>query len=161
MSTLNGESGIRRMSDKRQRQERIRELLGRNQVRSQEQLLALLRAESIDTTQATLSRDLRELGVSKQADGYALPGPNSTPRTEIRALDRSLHESLVSVRRAGNLVVLRTHPGLGQPLGLRIEQAQLPQVLGTIAATDTIFVATASWTQAEQLVRHFRRAARL
>lgn len=148
-------------SEKRRRQERVRELLAHNQVRSQEQLLALLLAESIETTQATLSRDLRELGVSKDADGYVLPAVREGSKAELKALDRALRESVLSVRRAGSLVVLRTTPGLGEMLAVRIEQAQLPQALGTIASSDTLFVATSSWMQADQLVRRFRRARRL
>lgn len=149
------------MPDKTRRQERVRELLTRNQVRSQEQLLALLRAEGIESTQATLSRDLRELGVSKSSDGYVLPDADAAGRAEVKALERALRESLVAVTRAGTLVVLRTRAGLGPSLALRIEAASPPQAVGVIASGDTLFVAAPSWSQADELVRRFRRAARL
>ncbi len=61
------------MADKRQRQQRIREILARNEIHSQDQLQDLLSAESIRTTQATLSRDMRELGAVKGSGGYTLP----------------------------------------------------------------------------------------
>jgi transcriptional regulator of arginine metabolism len=132
------------------RQARIVSILSSAAVRSQSELAALLAAEGIDVTQATLSRDLEELGAVKLrgADGgvgvYIVPEDGSPVRGVSGGtgrLSRLLGELLVSTDATGNLAVLRTPPGAADYLASAIDRAALPYVVGTIAGDDTIFVA--------------------
>jgi len=145
------------MSEKAKRQRRVREILGRERVTNQQRLQRLLHTEGIEATQATLSRDLRDLGVLKGADGYTMPGPAAAaiapPSPE---LNRALEDFLTGSGLAGNLVVLRTGPGRAPVLGDEIDRARLTHVVGTVAGDDTIFVACPSGAAATQLLRKLR-----
>lgn len=137
---------------KRARQNLIQTILGAEQVASQEELRQVLAARGVEVVQATLSRDLRELGVVKGASGYLLPEAASNGhgrgaqngRGGRSPLERAVREYLVSATSAGNLVVIRTGPGRAQPVALELDLAPPPEVLGTVAGDDTIFIATAS-----------------
>jgi transcriptional regulator of arginine metabolism len=134
------------------RQQRIVELLGRQPVRSQTELADLLAASGLVVGQATLSRDLVELGAVKVRDAagqlmYAVPGEGGdrTPRAGEAAafearLARVAAELLVSAEGSANLVMLRTPPGAAQYLASAIDHAGLDDVLGTIAGDDTVMV---------------------
>jgi transcriptional regulator of arginine metabolism len=132
------------------RQARIVELLESQPVASQTQLGRLLADAGVAVTQATLSRDLEELGAVKVRTpagmAYAVPEENA-PRggtaeaTEAR-LARLLEELLVSAEAAGDLVVLRTPPGGAHFLGSALDRAGLPDVAGTVAGDDTILLVT-------------------
>lgn len=131
------------------RQARIVELLAQQQVRSQTELARLLAAEGIDVKQATLSRDLEELGAVKlrAADGgsgvYVVPEDGATVRGITGGTDRLarvLSDLLVSAEPSGNLAVLRTPPGAAQFVASAIDRAVLPEIAGTIAGDDTIVV---------------------
>ncbi|MEI7778049.1 MAG: arginine repressor [Actinomycetes bacterium] len=133
------------------RQRRIAEIVGRESVSNQGQLRDLLAAGGILVTQATLSRDLDELGAVKIVVGdraiYALPGEggDSSPRVpeapSLR-LARALADLLVSVDHSANIVVLRTPPGGAQYLAHALDHAELGDVLGTIAGDDTVMIVT-------------------
>ena len=121
----------------------IRELVEREPVHSQEQLRQRLVARGFDVTQATLSRDIKELGlVKRSSDGaYQAPGTESgTPAAAVVTLARALGEFLLSIDCTQQLLVLKTGPGQAQLLGLAIDRARLAEVLGTIAGDDTILV---------------------
>ena len=131
------------------RQSRIVALLSIHQVRSQPELAALLAQEGIDITQATLSRDLDELGAVKlrAPDGgagvYVVPEDGSPVRGVSGGTDRLsrlLGELLVSTDGSANLAVLRTPPGAAHYLASALDRASLPDVVGTIAGDDTILV---------------------
>ena len=131
------------------RQARIVAILSNNPVRSQTELAALLAAEGIDATQATLSRDLEELGAVKlrAADGgagvYVVPEDGNPVRGVSGGTDRLsrlLGELLVSTDASGNMAVLRTPPGAAHYLASALDRASLPDVVGTIAGDDTILV---------------------
>lgn len=136
------------------RHQRICDLLERHAVGSQGQLLDLLSEDGISVTQATLSRDLVDLGAVKVRRSrqlvYAVPGEggDTTPRPAQDAgevssrLVRLLQELLVSARAVGNQVVLRTPPGAAQFLAAAIDRNDDPEILGTIAGDDTILVIT-------------------
>jgi transcriptional regulator of arginine metabolism len=124
----------------------IRQIVGREPVHSQEELRQRLQTMGFDVTQATLSRDIKEIGLVKRAaDGaYQAAGANqnapaSTAAAAV-ALARALGEFLLSVEVAQQLLVLKTGPGQAQLLALAIDRAPLPDVLGTIAGDDTILV---------------------
>ena len=145
------------------RQQRITEILGQQAIRSQPQLLDLLAADGIEVTQATLSRDLVEIGAEKVRVGkalvYAMPGEGGdrtvrpAPGAEevSQRLMQRCQELLVSAEPTGNLVVLRTPPGAANFLASAIDHGAVPQVLGTIAGDDTIMVIT-SGARAGRLV---------
>jgi transcriptional regulator of arginine metabolism len=152
------------------RQTRLAGLLRTHAVRSQGELLTLLSGEGVDVTQATLSRDLDELGAVKVRRGrtlvYAVPDARGAvassdgeagDRPDATALPNRLRrvsdELLVSAELAGNQVVLRTPPGAANYLASCIDQSHLRDVLGTIAGDDTILVIAASATAARGLVR--------
>ena len=131
------------------RQARIVALLSARSVHSQGELAALLGAEGIEVTQATLSRDLEELGAVKLrgADGgtgvYVVPEDGSPVKgvsSGTERLSRLLGELLVSTDASANLAVLRTPPGAAQYLASAIDRAALPYVVGTIAGDDTLLV---------------------
>ncbi len=131
------------------RQARIVAILSANSVRSQTELAAVLAAEGIEVTQATLSRDLEEMGAVKlrAADGgvgvYVVPEDGSPVRGVsggTERLSRMLGDLLTSSDASGNLAVLRTPPGAAQYLASAIDRAALPYVVGTIAGDDTIVV---------------------
>ena len=131
------------------RQARIIELITQRAIHSQSELLALLEAEGIAATQATLSRDLDELGAIKLrgADGgipvYVIPDDGSPVRGiegGTARLSRLLGELLVSADASGNLAVLRTPPGAAHYLASALDRAALHDVVGTIAGDDTLVV---------------------
>jgi transcriptional regulator of arginine metabolism len=139
-------------TSKAARHARIIAVLAEQQVRSQAELAARLDESGVHVTQATLSRDLDELGAVKlrTPDGgvpvYVLPEDGS-PFTARRADDappqrlaRLIGELLTSAEGSANLVVLRTPPGAAHFLASALDRAGLPQVLGTIAGDDTILV---------------------
>ena len=146
-----------------QRRARIAALIGANQLWSQQELSDLLRKrEGIAVTQATLSRDLTELGVVKGSTGYMLPGSTPARPTGDREamLATALRQHLVSVTRGGTLVVLRTPSGHANSLAIELDRAGLPGTLGTIAGDDTIFVAAEDLAAATSLARTIERLAR-
>ena len=131
------------------RQARIAELIAAGPVTSQAQLVALLAESGIEVTQATLSRDLEELGAVKLrgSDGapasYVLPPENAPLRPAQAAparLTRLLAELLTGAEGSANLAVLKTPPGAGQFLASALDKVGLPDVLGTIAGDDTVLV---------------------
>jgi transcriptional regulator of arginine metabolism len=143
------------------RQARIVELVSREQVSSQGDLLGLLEAEGIETTQATLSRDLEELGAVKLrgADGgtpaYVIPDDGSPVRGiegGTGRLARLLGDLLVSADASGNLAVLRTPPGAAHYLASALDRAALHDVVGTIAGDDTVVVVAREPLTGAQLV---------
>ena len=129
---------------KPQRQHRIAQLLEHNAVTSQAQVVDLLAGEGVMATQATVSRDLEELGAVKvrMAGGetvYAVPQFEERPAPEEQ-LKRVFGEWVVEVAYSGNLVILRTPPGSAHVVGSAIDRAGLADVLGTVAGDDTLIV---------------------
>jgi transcriptional regulator of arginine metabolism len=131
------------------RQARIVALLSSRSVHSQSELATLLAGDGIEVTQATLSRDLEELGAVKLrgADGgvgvYIVPEDGSPVRGVTGGTERVtrlLNDLLVSTDASGNLAVLRTPPGAAHYLASAMDRAALPFVVGTVAGDDTILV---------------------
>ena len=134
------------MSDARtRRQKTIADLLRSEPVASQEEVTARLRAQGLEVTQATVSRDLDQLGAVKVKRGgvlrYALPEQIGDNDWAAARLQRIFAEWVQSVEAAGNLIVLKTPPGSAHLVGLAIDQARLDEVAGTICGDDTLFVA--------------------
>ena len=151
------------------RQAAIVDLIWQRAVRSQGELLVLLEHRGIETTQATLSRDLDELGAVKLrgADGgtpvYRIPEDGSPgfgvahpPQGGTTRLSRLLGELLVSADASGNLAVLRTPPGAAHYLASALDRAALHDVVGTIAGDDTVMVVAREPLTGDQLVALLR-----
>ncbi|MHB8340985.1 MAG: arginine repressor [Mycobacteriales bacterium] len=119
---------------------KVANLLASRAVRSQGELVRLLAAEGVAVTQATLSRDLEELGAGKASGVYQLPAETPPARRlpERARLARLCEELLVSAEAAGTLVVARTPPGGAHLLASALDRSGLPQVAGTVAGDDTI-----------------------
>jgi transcriptional regulator of arginine metabolism len=127
------------------RHARIVDLLREQVVRSQTELAELLADSGVQVTQATLSRDLEELGAVKMHGGYLIPEDGNRPLRETSGqgparLLRLLRELLTGVDASGNIAVLRTPPGAAQFLASALDRSGLTDVVGTIAGDDTIFV---------------------
>ena len=133
---------------KQLRQRAIRDLVEQRPIRTQQELAAALRERGFRTTQATISRDVAELGLIKSSrngtHAYALPPrlreADASGEERIRRL---LREMPVEIREAGTLLVLRTLPGSAHPLAAALDRARWPEVAGSIAGDDTVFVAFA------------------
>jgi transcriptional regulator of arginine metabolism len=133
---------------KTQRQHRVARLLETNAVTSQTQLVELLEADGVRATQATVSRDLDELGAVKvRVTGgesvYAipeLPHERVAPEDHLR---RMLSDWVADIGVSGNLVVLRTPPGSAHVVGSALDRSALAEVLGTVAGDDTVLVVVA------------------
>jgi transcriptional regulator of arginine metabolism len=141
---------------KTRRQSVILDVISHEPVRSQEQLRHLLRGAGFDVTQATLSRDVRELGLVKGgADGAYQPSARVAPNghTPKSLLHRALTDYLARVDRVQQLVLLRTGPGQAQILGVALDGARLPEIVGTLAGDDTLLVITPDARRARALVK--------
>lgn len=136
---------------KARRQREILDLIRSSRLRTQDELSAALAGRKIEVSQGTLSRDLRELGIVKTARGYAqapVPRDGSLSRQNLAAVAAQF---LVQIRTAQNLVVLRTAPGGANAVAQHLDAIGWPDVVGTIAGDDTIFVATLDSSTAIQV----------
>jgi transcriptional regulator of arginine metabolism len=138
------------------RHEAIRDVMRGGEVRSQAELRELLRRRGIVVAQPTLSRDLRALGLAKTPRGYVVPdaivqfAPTATRDANLKRVIRTF---VVSVQAAASLVVVRTPPAGAHPVARALDEAGSPDVLGTIAGDDTVFVATPGERAARAVAR--------
>jgi transcriptional regulator of arginine metabolism len=132
----------------------IARILRQTAVGRQAELVALLRREGFDATQSSVSRDLRELGVAKAGDRYLLPeAEDALTPSHFEAVSGFLKE----FRNAGPcLTVLRTMVGSAQSVAIAIDKARWPEVVGTIAGDDTIFIATGNARSQRRLAERLR-----
>ena len=135
---------------KGRRQSAILELIEAQPISSQEQLRGLLKARGIDATQATLSRDIRDLGLVKRSlDGaYRRPEAIDQPGDYVEEFETAVTDYLRRHDRVEQLVVLKTDAGYAQPLAEAIDRARLTQTIGTIAGENTILVICRSAAEA-------------
>lgn len=122
------------------RHKAILELLDETAVTSQDELQRLLRKRGFDVGQATLSRDIRELGLAKTSGGYSIPGREAAAESELPSVSRLVREFVTSVRAAQNLLVTKTSVGSAQPVAAALDGENWPEALGTIAGDDTILI---------------------
>ncbi len=126
--------------NKTYRQSQILKLIRAQRIHTQDELARALGQLKIPATQVTLSRDIRELGLVKTPNGYAQVG-SDVPSTPIRPDVQSLaRELLLDVKQAQNLLGLRTPPANANALAAALDQAEWPEVTGTIAGDDTVLV---------------------
>lgn len=141
---------------KSRRQGAILELIDGEPLHSQEQLRRRLARAGFDTTQATISRDIKQLGLVKRAgDGaYQRPGVEAiNPDAALSALEHAAAEFLRRIDRVQQLVVVRTGAGQAQTLAIAIDRARLSETVGTIAGDDTILVIAKDGRRAAALAR--------
>ena len=117
--------------NKRERQQRILGLIQARPIGTQEDLRALLESAGVPATQSSVSRDLEELGVVKHHGHYTLPRTNGAAARGLLSLDHA----------GDSLVIARTIPGLASAVAVEIDGAAVPEIVGTIAGEDTIFIA--------------------
>ena len=143
------------------RQQRIVDLVRSTPVRSQNELARLLAESGVAVTQATLSRDLDELGATKvrRPDGLVYSVDPDGAAVDPERLARVLGDLLVSAEPSANLVVLRTPPGAAHFLASAVDRAGLPDVIGTVAGDDTVLVVTRRANGGAALARHVIRLA--
>jgi len=146
------------------RQAAILELVDHDAIHTQEALRRKLRGRGFDVTQATLSRDIKELGLAKRAgDGAyqrASTGPADRPGQGETALRRAAAEYLRRVDQVQQFLVLRTDPAQAQPLAVAIDRALPAEVVGTIAGDDTILVIARDSRRAQAFARRLEHWAR-
>jgi transcriptional regulator of arginine metabolism len=131
-----------RTRSRQRRRKLLLELVQREEISSQNQLQSMLAHYDLEVNQATLSRDLRELGIIKVPLGstgsrYVLPGAEASPR---RQYEETFKRLVLSIKRSRNLLVLRTHPGHSQAACLALDNLHFNGVLGTVAGDDTFLV---------------------
>ncbi len=125
------------MKQRNDRQSVIRDIVRNEGVRTQRTLVERLREQGFGCTQATVSRDIGEMGLQKLPEGtYVL--------AEDLHLQRMVHDLVDEVRRAGNLVVIKSASGTAQGVAAALDSADLPDILGSVAGDDTIIVVAAS-----------------
>lgn len=149
-----------------QRQHRLAQLLEEHPVSSQPQLVDLLAADGIAATQATVSRDLDDLGAVKvRVPGgesvYAIPELPSDRMAPEGQLRRVMGEWVVEVASSGNLVVLRTPPGSAHVVASALDRTGLPTAVGTVAGDDTVLVVAAEGVTGSDLAGSLRELAGL
>ncbi len=149
-----------------QRQHRIARLLESHSVTSQGQLVELLSAEGVVATQATVSRDLEDLGAVKvRVPGgdtvYAIPELPKDQTASEDHLRRVFGDWVVEVAHSGNIVVLRTPPGSAHVVGSALDRAALDGIIGTVAGDDTLIVIASERSGGPKLAHHLRDLAGL
>ena len=135
------------MKVKKSRLETLRMIISSRELGNQEELLAALQQEGFKLTQATLSRDLKQLKVAKAAtmNGnyvYVLPNATMYKRVSSPAQIKEMMQvrGFISIQFSGNMAVIRTKPGYASSIAYNIDNSEIPYILGTIAGDDTIFM---------------------
>jgi transcriptional regulator of arginine metabolism len=133
------------------RQRAVLETLRQGPVTSQEHLQRALRKRGFKVGQATLSRDIRDLNLSKAATGYTLPQGDAALAPALPPMQRLVREFALDVRTAQNLLVVKTIVGSAQPVAAALDEEELPEVVGTIAGDDTILIVCPDKEDAKKL----------
>jgi transcriptional regulator of arginine metabolism len=152
---------------KARRQAAILDIVHGAPVKNQEQLRRSMRTRGFDVTQATLSRDIRELGLVKGGSSGAYQAPHQLAaqaapngHASKSTLQRALSEQLLSVQRVQQLVLLRTGLGHANSVCAILDAARLPEVVGTLAGEDTILIVTPDVRRARALVKRLEETSR-
>ncbi len=150
---------MRTMSEKAKRQAILRELVEQHEITSQEQLVQMLSERGITATQASVSRDVRELGLIKVHGRYV---PLSRLAEENGAAVPTIEgELVINITPVGaNLVVVHAVPATAQTVAAQIDAAKLPDVVGTVAGDDTVFIAVPSRVAQGRVIAWLRRTLR-
>ena len=136
---------------KQQRHHAVRELLVETTVSNQDELRSKLADRGFKVTQATLSRDIRELGLSKGPSGYVLPNGDKNDESSLPGIHEVLRSFGLEARLALNLLVVVTATGSAQTVAAGIDYEDWPEVVGTIAGDDTVLIICPDEIRAQQL----------
>lgn len=147
------------MKERRNRLSALKELIRTKKIDNQDTLLELLKQEGYTVTQATLSRDLKALKVGKVSDGwsgyyYTLPEDELMNEAE-RSYIQDVRRGIISIEFSGNFGVIKTRPGHANSVGVALDVLSLPEILGTVAGDDTIFVILREGMTKEDLLETF------
>lgn len=134
----------------------VRDVIATREVSSQEELRRLLFRRGHRVTQATLSRDIHDLGLVKTEEGYKVP-QGEDAEVRLPSIERLIQEFVYDVKTARNLVVVKTSPGSAQPVSAAIDAEEWDEVVGTIGGDDTILAITSSASSADKLAQRIRR----
>ena len=143
---------------KRIRQEKLLELISKYEIDTQDELIDRLRESGFEVTQATVSRDIRELNISKMTTGkgtYRYVLPKQAAPTSNMKFNSALIDALISIDYACNIVVLKTHAGLANALAVGIDAMHLDEILGCVAGDDTILLVSRSEESARHISQRF------
>jgi transcriptional regulator of arginine metabolism len=144
---------------KAQRHIKIREIISSKEIETQDDLVAELKKAGFNVTQATVSRDIKELHLVKvptASGAYKYSLPTGEKRFDpLRKLKRTLQESFVSIDYSENLVLLKTLPGNAQAVAALLDHLDWEEMMGTIAGDDTILIISRTKDQAPQLMQRF------
>ena len=151
------------MMHRAERMESVKRIIRESRISSQEQLLTELQKEGFDVTQATLSRDLKQLKVAKVSDGadgymYSIPGYNK-PRTASAVSSvyiEDLKRGFMSIAFSGNMCMIKTLVGHANSAAAAIDNLSIPGILGTVAGDDTIFVLLGEGAKKSEIENFFR-----
>lgn len=152
------------MTDTRARRLRtLADLLRGGTLASQEEATAKLKAAGFTVTQATVSRDLEQLGAVKLKRGgvlsYSLPDQLGAADWSTGRLERLMSEWVLSIEAAGQLLVVKTPPGSAHLVASALDLAQLPEIAGTVSGDDTMFVAIRDGVDVNAILKRFLRMA--
>ena len=142
-------------TEQNERRETIRELLSKGPVDTQQLLVDMLSSRGLMATQSSVSRDLRDLGAIKTAEGYTLPSDDRDGEAELARVSSLLRRATPA---GANLLVIRTAIGAAQRVALALDRTNWPEIVGNIGGDDTVFVATPSSTAQKQLIAKIDRA---
>ena len=144
---------------KRLRQEKMLELISKYEIDTQDELIERLRESGFEVTQATVSRDIRELNISKMTTGkgtYRYVLPKQTTTVPNLKFNSALIDALISADSACNIVVLKTHAGLANAIAVGLDSMHLENILGCVAGDDTILLVSRSEDAAQKIAERFR-----
>ena len=138
----------------------VKELITNNRIDNPDTLLDMLKHEGYHVTQATLSRDLKMLKVGKISDGwsgyyYALPENDMVSESE-KSYIQDVRRGILSIEFSGNIGVVKTRPGHANSVGIALDILALPEILGTVAGDDTIFIILREGMTKEDLLESFK-----
>lgn len=152
------------MKVKSNRMELLKMLISSKEMSSQEELLKALATEGYNITQATLSRDLKQLKVAKAATMsgkyvYVLPNETMYRRVSKAASMKEMLQStgFRSINFSGNMGVIKTRPGYASSIAYNIDNSDIPQILGTIAGDDTIFIVKGVGVSNDEIIEELRQ----
>lgn len=144
---------------KKERHNYILSIIKKQDISTQDDLVEALRTLDLDVTQATVSRDIKELGltkVSNESNVQKYIGDNHRKEPTTSKLIMVFTQAVISCDNAGNIVVIKTLPGMAGASASTIDSLNFPEVVGTLAGDDTIFIATKSTILANHLVERLK-----
>ena len=148
---------------KKKRLDKIVEIITAYEVETQDDLIEHLRREGFDVTQATVSRDIRELKLTKIMTGrgnYRYVRSNLEKDVKGLHISHALSEAIVKVASAQNLVVMHTFPGMAQAIALEVDHLQHPHILGSVAGDDTVLIVASDTHSADGIREQIKELIR-